>query len=60
VYALTEGIEGAPSSERSFFVCGNDRELPDGVSSLHYRGTVKIPGSITAHVFETTKVTAES
>lgn len=58
IYALTEGIEGAPANTRDFFVCGNDCELPDGVDAMLHRGTAKIPGGITAHVFELTNVTA--
>lgn len=54
IYALTEGIEGAEAVTRDFYVCGNDHELPEGVDALQYRGTAKIPGSITAHVFELT------
>lgn len=56
LYALTEGIEGAPARRRSFVVVGNDAELPDGIDAMHYRGTAKVLGGPTAHVFETTKV----
>lgn len=62
VYALTEGVEGADTKPRTFFVCGNDVELPDALKdteALNFRGTAKITGGPTAHVFELTHVTAE-
>jgi len=60
IYATTEGIEGAETKDRSFFVCGNDKELPDNVTALQYRATAKVIGGVTAHVFETTDVQVEA
>ena len=42
--------------ERTFAVVDNGVELPEGVTALNYRGSCKIPGALTFHVFETTKV----
>lgn len=59
IYALTEGIEGAESEVRRFYVAGNDVELPDGANELTWRGTAKVAGGPTAHVFEPAVVTAD-
>jgi|GraSoiStandDraft_14_1057315.scaffolds.fasta_scaffold235116_2 hypothetical protein len=48
----------AERETRTFLVIGNGTDLPEGVAALHYRGTAKVPGAFTAHVFETTSVEA--
>lgn len=48
--------EDAPLEERTFATVGNGVELPEGVDALHFRGTAKVPGGPTWHVFETTAV----
>ena len=50
--------DDAPDETRTFVVIDNKIELPEGVNALHYRGTCKIPGAHTFHVFETTQVEA--
>jgi hypothetical protein len=54
LYALVD--PDAETETRSFFVCGNGVDLPDGVGAATYRGTFKVPGSLTAHVFEVAQV----
>ena len=49
--------EDAPLEERTFAVVDNGVELPEGVTALNYRGSCKIPGALTFHVFETTSTT---
>lgn len=50
----------AERETRSFLAVGNGVDLPEGVTSLHFRGQAKVPGGFTANVFETTGVTASA
>jgi hypothetical protein len=56
VYALVEGT-GA-TERREFLVAANDAELPEGVGHFGYRGTAKMVGGPTAHVFDAAPVPA--
>lgn len=54
LYAIVD--PDADTEQRTFFVCGNGVELPEGAGAATYRGTFKVPGSLTAHVFEVVSV----
>lgn len=47
----------AEVEDRTFIVAGNGVDLPEGISGLHFRGSVKLPG-LSLSVFETTEVAA--
>lgn len=57
LWALVEPANQA-TEDRTFFVCGNGVDLPDNIDVINYRDTVKVPGGITAHVFEVVKIPA--
>lgn len=42
----------AETEIRTFFVVGNGVDLPEGAGAATYRGTFKVVGHLTAHVFE--------
>lgn len=48
--------EDAEVESRSFVIVANGVDLPEGVDGMHYRGTAKVPGAFTWHVFELTTV----
>jgi hypothetical protein len=56
-WALVEPANQA-SETRTFFVCGNGVDLPEGIDAINFRGVAKVIGGPTAHVFEVAKVTA--
>ena len=58
VYAIVEGT--GVTEPRGFFVAANDAELPDEVGEIHFRGTAKVIGGPTAHVFEAVQVPAQA
>lgn len=53
--ALVEPANQA-TEDRTFFVCGNGVDLPEGIDAINYRGVCKVPGGVTANVFEVVKV----
>jgi hypothetical protein len=66
IHALVNENNDA-TEERTFLATGNGEEFPETLDSLgvegaaaFYRGTAKVPGGPTAHVFELTKVLSEA
>ena len=57
LWAIVEPANQAVET-RTFFVCGNGVDLPEGIDAINYRDTVKVPGGVTAHVFEVVKIPA--
>jgi len=45
---------------RSYVVVGNGLELPETAGAVNYRGTAKIVGGPTFHVFDVTNVTVSA
>jgi hypothetical protein len=58
VYALVEGT--GVTERREFVVAANGAELPEGVGEYGFRGTAKMLGGPTAHVFDAVPVPAEA
>ena len=58
VYAIVEGT--GVTEDRSFLVAANDAELPDDVGAVNFRGTAKVIGGPTAHVFDVAQVPAQA
>jgi hypothetical protein len=58
VYALVEGT--GVTEPRTFYVAANDAELPPDVGAVNFRGTAKVLGGPTAHVFDVAQVPAEA
>ena len=58
VWALVEGT--GVTERRDFIVAPNGAELPEGVGHMNFRGTAKMIGGPTAHVFDAVPVKAEA